>query len=253
MKLLPYTTSICPYPIHFFGPSLDEGPLPTVFYFAISAEESLTLDPFNQPVLPFLNEKARVFSITLPGHEHPHVKEDAMTYWQENLLKGNDLFSPFRNGVKALIYELIEKNIALSEKIGFMGLSRGGFAALHVSKVLEFNVPIVLFAPLLDLEQVQEFESMPKNILLDHMIGPYVSKYARDTIWMSIGNNDTRVGTKSAIAWFQSVCETALAEGLRTPRIELHISPSIGYKGHGTDQPTFNRGALWLKDLLLPK
>ena len=36
--------------IYHVGPPLELGPLPTFFYFALSGEESLTLNPYNQPV-----------------------------------------------------------------------------------------------------------------------------------------------------------------------------------------------------------
>ena len=37
-------------PIYFTGPSYKEGPLPALFYFALSGYESLNLKPINQIV-----------------------------------------------------------------------------------------------------------------------------------------------------------------------------------------------------------
>ena len=53
----------------FVGPSLEKGPLPTLIYFALSAEDSLQCDPFNRPVQFLEGLPLRIFSITLPGHE----------------------------------------------------------------------------------------------------------------------------------------------------------------------------------------
>ncbi len=43
------------------GPSLDKGRLPAVMYFSISGEDSIGLDPFNQPALFLAENGIRVF------------------------------------------------------------------------------------------------------------------------------------------------------------------------------------------------
>ena len=58
----------------FVGPPLEEGPFPTLIYFALSAEDSLQCDPFNQPVQFLEGLPLRIFSITLPGAEHPVLR-----------------------------------------------------------------------------------------------------------------------------------------------------------------------------------
>ena len=37
--------------LEYLGPSINLGPLPAVFYFALSATDSLSLDPFDQPAV----------------------------------------------------------------------------------------------------------------------------------------------------------------------------------------------------------
>jgi esterase FrsA len=92
----------------YIGPPLEEGPLPTVFYFALSAEDSLHLSPFNQPALSLLPFNIRVFSITLPGHDGLPAKE-AMNYWAEHLRKGYNIIEEFITQARTIIETLIEK------------------------------------------------------------------------------------------------------------------------------------------------
>ncbi|MCB1084213.1 MAG: hypothetical protein KDK61_07865, partial [Simkania sp.] len=73
----------------FVGPRLEEGPLPTLIYFALSAEDSLERDPFNQPVQFLEGLPLRIFSITLPGHENNLPPEDALNVWEERMKKGD--------------------------------------------------------------------------------------------------------------------------------------------------------------------
>ncbi|MEK7340133.1 MAG: hypothetical protein AABZ92_05425, partial [Verrucomicrobiota bacterium] len=49
--------------LEYLGPSVDLGPLPAVFYFALSARDSLLLDPFNQPAVYLSQFPLRIFSI----------------------------------------------------------------------------------------------------------------------------------------------------------------------------------------------
>ncbi len=54
--------------LYYCGPSHHDGPLPAFFYFALAGDESLTLSPYNHPVLPFEKQAMRVCSFTLPSH-----------------------------------------------------------------------------------------------------------------------------------------------------------------------------------------
>ena len=73
----------------FVGPDLSLGPLPTIFYFALSAKESLHQDPFNQPVAVWQTYPVRIFSITLPEHEgHLDPKPARLAFWNEEIAKG---------------------------------------------------------------------------------------------------------------------------------------------------------------------
>jgi len=227
----------------FIGPPLDKGPLPLVIYFALSKEESLTLDPFNQPALALHSDKCRVASITLPGHGPNLDPRAAIGVWAEDFEKGGDPLSPFFKQCQKAIDELIEEGIASS--VALMGLSRGVYAACQVA-ALTPNVRTILgFAPLVKLSFAKEFEgiSLPSNLDLTSLCDLLCDR----TIRFYIGNRDTRVNTAHTFELVSMLADTAYNRRIRSSPIELLIGPSIGYMGHGTPPHIFEEGAAWLK------
>jgi len=246
-----YNTAKSEYDVSFIGPPLEEGPLPAVFYFALSDKDSLLLDPFNQPTLPFIDSSIRVFSITIPGHEYPLKKEDAITFWQESIEQGKDLLSPFFEQTCNVIKELFEKNYIT--KLGVMGLSRGGFIALHIAARVPQISSIALFAPMLSIHKIEELKNLPDSFLNRYALEPHLGTLSERNMTLFIGNADTRVDTKSTLTFFEALCRHAQEKEIRYPPITLNVTQSMGYKGHGTSKETFIKGAEWLKNSLLRK
>ena len=79
----------------FVGPPLSAGPLPTMFYFALSSEDSFGTNPYNQPARFLYSDELRIFTVTIPGHETGLKPENAITLWAEKFRQGHDLLSPF--------------------------------------------------------------------------------------------------------------------------------------------------------------
>ncbi len=211
----------------FTGPPLEEGPLPTLFYFALSAEASLRQDPFNQPVQFLEGTSMRIFSVTLPAHEKGHPPEEAIDAW-----KKEDLISPF---IKELA-ELAEELKPSMTQCFAAGLSRGAFIACHLAAVCPEISHILGFAPMTRLEGLDLETLAPK--IYDRNIRFYM------------GNRDTRVGTEHTFFLVQKLAEEAYQNRIRSSPIELIIGPSTGYQGHGTSPEVFKAGAEWIKSVL---
>lgn len=229
--------------VEYLGPSLEEGPKPAIIYFSLSANESLNLDPYNQPALSISSNECRIFSITLPGHHKGQDKFKAMEYWATHL---NEL-KKFIESAHEFIDHLIEKNIAIQKKIGTMGLSRGGFIALHLATHNEIAAS-ASFAPVTNLKSLIEFQRnldphTTESLLLENQFHKLFNKPIRNYI----GNRDTRVSTKDAYLFTEKLSEYAYQNRVRSPKVELFIIPSIGQFGHGTLPQTFEEGAKWLK------
>lgn len=234
--------------LYHSGPSLDHGPLPSFFYFALSGSDSLTLDPFNQPVQFLRGKMIRIFSLSLPGHEHSLPASQAIQFWAEEIAKGKDPIEEFLEKAHfALEFALRERWID-PRHLGVAGLSRGGFIATHFAAQEEKIRFLLGFAPLTSLKKAREFSEMEDHPLvhsldLVHLTPSLIHKHTR----FYIGNRDTRVGTRACFSFIETLSETAYQNKIRTPQAELIVSPSIGQMGHGTSPEIFCQGAHWME------
>lgn len=229
----------------YLGPALEKGPLPAVFYFALSAKDSLHLDPFSQPAVFLSKYCLRIFSFTLPGHHLPAV--EALYDWAKEIKKGRDVISEFSKKVVEAIEKLIAQNVIEKGKVSAMGLSRGGFIACHIAAKTPLVSTILGFAPLTRLDYAKEFKDIDASPFnLSHLS----SQLCNRTLRFYIGNRDLRVGTDHCFQFISTLVEDSYQKNIRSAPIELIISPSIGHQGHGTSFQTFSHGAHWLAHLL---
>lgn len=235
--------------VSYLGPSLDVGPLPAVFYFALSSHDSLQVDPYNQPALIFGSNHARVFSINLPEHEEGKSAQQAIGAWVEHLLNQRDILTPFFEKCSTIILDLIDQKIINPDQFGLMGLSRGAFTACQVAARLPFPTTIVGFSPLVRFSNVREAHGHSHH--LQHLdLFSIIPKLSSSTLQFFIGNHDTRVSTLSCAEFITQLADHAFEKGIKSPPIELKIFPSIGYMGHGTPKPIFEKGAAWMMQQL---
>ncbi|PIS01970.1 MAG: alpha/beta hydrolase [Chlamydiae bacterium CG10_big_fil_rev_8_21_14_0_10_42_34] len=230
--------------LYHTGPALDHGPLPSLFYFALSGPDSLTLDPFNQPV-QFLNgQMIRIFSMTLPGHENNLPATGAMQIWAEDLNKGYNCVGTFLDKAELAVEFAISQKLVLPNKMAVAGLSRGGFIAAHLAARDERFRSVLGFAPLTCLSKIKEFAPFPESPLAKSLDLTHLAPLISDRhVRLYIGNDDTRVGTRSCFDFAMQLVEHKKG---RTSHVELFISPSIGQMGHGTSPEIFQQGAHWV-------
>jgi hypothetical protein len=230
--------------INFIGPPFDKTncAVPTVFYFALSARDSLYLDPFNQPTIPLVKKNIRVCSITLPGHDTLSAT-DAMLFLASEMKKKVPIIENFIEKATTFITDLLNKEILIPQTTAFMGLSRGVLIAANIAAKIP-QIPMLLaFAPLTQLKTLKEFQDLNTDLLNLNNLSQ--SLYNR-SIRCYIGNNDTRVGTANCFEWIFQLAKTAATHQIRNIPIELIIKPSIGRDGHGTSPETFSEGSNWL-------
>lgn len=234
--------------LYHTGPALDHGPLPSLFYFALSGPDSLCLDPFNQPVQFLQGKMIRIFSMTLPGHENDLPPKEAMKIWAEDLEKGSDCIGEFLNAAELAVNFAVKEKFADPEKMATAGLSRGGFAAAHLAARDPRFRYFVAFAPLTRLSKIKEFSHLTDHPFVNSLDLVHLSKLLSDRhIRLYIGNEDTRVGTDGCFDFMKSLVKH---KKNRIAQVELFISPSIGQMGHGTSPEIFKQGADWVASLL---
>ncbi|MDE3045207.1 MAG: prolyl oligopeptidase family serine peptidase [Verrucomicrobiota bacterium] len=234
--------------LYHTGPALDHGPLPSIFYFSLSGPDSLTLDPFNQPVQFLADRWIRFFSLTLPAHESGLPPKKAISVWAEEMSKGIDRLSEFFDQALTAVDYAIRSKLVDPAKLGLAGLSRGGFIASHLAAREERFRAILQFAPITNLGWTQEFQPLQGHPLLQALdLFPLAPKIANRPIRLYMGNKDTLVGTRNCVDFALHLAEQSTH---RSPPIELILTPSIGHMGHGTAPETFRQGAEWLANLL---
>lgn len=231
------------------GPALDHGPLPSLFYFAISGPDSLCLDPFNQPVQFLQGKMIRVFSMTLPGHENDLPATGAMKIWAEDMAKGRDCVSDFLDSLQLAVDFAIREKFADPTKLATAGLSRGAFIAAHLAARDERFRHLTCFAPMTRLAKIKEFAHMQNNELANRLDLTHLGASLSDRhIQLYIGNEDTRVGTQECFDFAMSMVKH---KKTRAAQVELQIYPSIGQSGHGTPPEIFKQGVDWISSHLI--
>jgi esterase FrsA len=247
MSTLKHTPFKTPVPLFYKGPDLREPNLPCVLYLAVSGEESLLTDPFNQPVLFLQNKyRVRVFSVDLPFHGNGLLAKEAMHRWAEEMSSGNDVISTFLDDLEASL-RLLFDHLGSPSKVAIIGLSRGGFLASHIAARFAEISTLLTFAPLTQLDECVEFKNLKELPIVEELdINKLTPKLFHKTIKTYIGNRDLRVGTDRCYTWTRSLINAAFDHHIRSPHIELVLKPSIGHLGHGTSKETFEEGALWL-------
>jgi predicted esterase len=238
----------------YVGPPLDQGPLPSLFYFSLSAEDSITLEPFNTPITlmsPFLHKKFRIFSMTIPGHENHLPKEKAIHFWAEKIRKGIDPILPFIEQICDVIDYLFNQDLLIKEKIVLSGLSRGAYIATLVAAKHPLCNTVLGFSPLIKFMVTKEFEDLSNNPLVESLsLTTYLENLTHTKIRYYIGNRDTRVGTRNAFEFITNLANLAHEERARDGSFELLLYPSTGFMGHGTPEDIFQEGCNWIQKQL---
>lgn len=237
--------------IAYVGPDLSSGPLPALFYFSISAQDSLSLDPFNQPVAYLSSLPMRIFSISLPGHDNNLPPKDALSIWANEIAHGRDVISGFVGKIKSTVKTLLDRDILIPDRIAVSGLSRGAFIAAHAAASIEEFRWVLGFAPMTDLATSNDFHHLHHNpivqsLALEHLASRLLDKQIR----FYIGNHDTLVSTRRCFDFIEKLSKTAFENNIRSPQVELIIGPSIGRDGHGTSKEVFHDGAQWIAEQL---
>lgn len=248
MIALPYTLDSLPdLEIAYIGPHLSTGPLPALFYFSLSAKNSLCLDPFNQPVDYLASLPIRIFSLSLPGHEKDLPPTEALNVWAKAFAKGHNPIEEFIHTVKLTVDTLLHQGALIPDKIAVAGLSRGAFIAAHAAAIIPQFRWILGFAPLTNLAITKECAQLSHDPLIASLNLQHLTDKLFDrSVRFYIGNLDTRVGTRHCFDFIEKLSQTAFTHQIRSPKTELIITPSIGRDGHGTSKEIFHEGAQWI-------
>ena len=250
-----------------FGMLGDKGPLPapTLFVFATDAQ-SAQAESYNAVGHLLAPHGFLSVSLDLPCHgaDARAGEPGGLSGWRARLEKGEDLVSGFLSKVFAVRDFLVQERYADPRRIAACGTSRGGFIALHFAAADASVRCVVAFAPVTDLMALKEFSGMSGDQAAGRLsVLNIADRLAGRSLWMSIGHNDRRVSTDTAIAFARKAMEGDTAWKVKEGRqrtgawteatMKLVVVPSEGETGHSTYSQAHREAAAWVLDQMKGK
>ncbi len=225
-------------------------PAPTLFTFASDIESALGgLDYIKTGIIVGRHGYLCV-SLDLPYHGAAALQghPDGLAGWAADIGKGHAVFPEFVSKVSRVLDYLIRERYTDPQKVAVAGISRGAFVAMHVAAADPRFKCAIGFSPVTDLTELGEFAELKDNQLARSLsLANIAEKLVGRPLWVSIGNNDARVGTDKAIEFTRKVVAASVAgkksTGSEFIDVELHVMP---WPGHGRPVSAHDGAAAWL-------
>jgi predicted esterase len=210
---------------------LPKKPMPTILFIGGEIEYSLT-DPLYSISLEVLCEKAFCLTIDGPGEGADVVdpKMRSLNLWAKNLADKKDFMGDFTRRANVVLNKLIADGAIDWRQMGVFGTSRGAFAAFHLASVDPRFKAIVALSPVTDLSVISEFANVQDEAIkfTKESQKLFAERLYKRPIYMSIGPEDKRVGTKEADDFYEAMKKAAYVQNV-TPAIELERSGADGH------------------------
>lgn len=222
-------------------------------YFTLTAETSLSVDPFNQPVKNLKGLAINFFSVTLPFHDIGIPHSETVDHWRTILMEKGDFLESFVAKLQDFCLFLEAEGFLKLEFTCLAGLSRGGYIACFLASLLPQVQYILAFSPMSYIFSKSEEQHLIENKLFKPFwnISFFAEKLANRNLQLYIGNYDTKVSTRACFDFNEKLASVASEKRIRPCKSNLHIYPSVGHKGHGTPPDIFELGAHWVEKVLL--
>jgi dienelactone hydrolase len=231
--------------------SSSRGPAPTLFLFAGTGEGTLGAEAYGRVGMLLQAQGWNVVSLDLPCHGAQQRKGEQaeLSGWAERVGKGEDIAAELSGRVNQVLDHLVKKQVADPERVAAAGTSRGGFMAFHLAAANPRIRAVAGFAPVTDLLALGEFGGLKDKTLAQKLsLANAAGKLADRAAWITIGNDDKRVGTDRATAFAKALTQAAEQQKLR-PRVQLQVLP---VPGHGGPPEWHDQAAAWLLTAMLP-
>ncbi len=236
-------SEVTPYYSQFFiRPGINRGNRQrkhTHLFFTASWHDSLfhpVLGTFSKLLS---SEGIDALSIDLPFHYKGGSYDESLKRWQDEARYSHLFIDSYIEQTANSLFDMEREGKIDLTNFSISGLSRGAYIAVCLIEKIQKTIPILLFAPMLDI-QGSMYKLSPSQI-------PNGSP-----LFMSTGNNDTRIGTEKSVAFYQEYTKERQAalqkQGISTKPADttLFIHPSIGFMGHGTTDETFLMASSWI-------
>lgn len=233
-----------------FGLSKEKppSPAPTLFIFAQSIEANLSKDEFFE-VGRIVEQRGYICaSLDVPCHGSDKREGEpvGLDGWRFRIENGENPFERFASQSSQVLDYLIEQEYSDPANIAVCGSSRGGFAAAHFAAKDQRVRSIIAMSPVTKLSALREFNGLEDHALTNSTSLIHLSEeLAGRSLWLIIGNRDSRVSTDFSVEFAESVVQTSSKTTQDTNLIDvsLQVLPSLGH--HCPDR-THEMAAEWL-------
>lgn len=215
--------------------------VPTVFFFAGSAEQSLSEQRFID-CQKALGANVLGVSIDLPGHgeDQREGEPGSLQTWRHRIDKGEDIINATTQRATAVLDHLVASGQTDPARVAVFGTSRGGFMAFHWAAADKRVRHIAAFAPVTQLPILTEFHGASAMVAETNAVA--VAELLHGCgLWIVIGSNDDRVGTQAAIDFAMAAVARARNKKVK-PLVELHVLPA---NGHTIPDESYITAAKW--------
>ncbi len=230
-------------------------PSPTLVVFAGAMRRALEEKSAN--TLGWILAQHDFLSVALDipchGDDQRPGEPPGLSGWRHRLEKGENFLAEFLPRVSTVLDFLIQEEYVDPKRIVAFGPSRGGFMALHLAAVEPRIGAVVAFAPVTDLLALREFGDMKDPALalpLDVM--SLAPKLATRHLFIQIGHNDLRVGSRHAVDFALKLMELSpshmkpMQDIWSEEVLKLVITPSESPGGHSTYNKAHPDAATWI-------
>lgn len=224
------------------------GPAPTLFVFAHGIEDVRREPVYTEVSVILANQGWISVVIDPPCHgEDVRTGEPAqLNGWRHRIEREDDFMSAFTAKARAVLDVLIKDGVTDPERVAVCGTSRGGFLAYHFAAADARIKAAAGISPVTRLTALREFSTTSQRVRAEQLDVARLAPNLRGrAIWLSIGNNDTRVSTDDAIAFTRDVVRAAAQPEKPDAVIpvELLVAPS---QGHSKIDDAHELLAIWL-------
>jgi dienelactone hydrolase len=225
-------------------------PAPTLLVFATDLENTLPVPAYSQIGHLLMKEGWLVAGVDLPCHgpQQRAGEPGGLDGWRFRADKGEDVVADLTKRAREALDFLIKEGYTDPNRVAAAGTSRGGFMALHFTASEPRVKAVVAFAPVTYLPALTEFKGTEnREDVLRLTLLNAAPKLAGRSVWMTIGNNDSRVGTDHCIALARKLGTASEHPTPNTqhpvPDVELRLMPTLGHRTYPQAHPD---AAAWL-------
>lgn len=178
----------------------------------------------NRPTRYFLERGHRVVCM-----EAPSVAQSIGTFG-ELTLEGLDPSQEFIDNAQGVIGHCIAQNWGRPGRIVATGISRYAYMALRLVAEDDRVQFCGGFAPVTDWRDLSELADVrDRKEIADLRLSKFADKLAGKKIYLTIGNHDERVGTKSCCQFFLDLNKANEKRGFSDALVDFNVTPDKGH------------------------